>query len=281
MSELTVRRLLIDLDAPVARHWNGGDAFRTAFFNALSMSFPRGEQFFIDSLREGIKTLSPAEQERLAPELRGFIGQEATHRRIHALFNRQIEAHGLVNCWEPRITRRLKRLEKLPVLVDVAATAATEHFTAIFADWLLRDAALIADTEPRLQTLWIWHACEELEHRSTALDIYRAMGGNERWRRHLMRLVTFHFLSDLMRQTTLNLWRDGTLWRWNTWRSGWATVLGPRGMLRQLFKPWRHYFSAGFHPAGPGTASDVPARQWLAEHAWAYSVVPAPERSEA
>ena len=49
MTELVVRRLLIDLETPFARHWCGGDAFRSALFNALSMSFPVGEQFFIDA----------------------------------------------------------------------------------------------------------------------------------------------------------------------------------------------------------------------------------------
>ena len=53
MTDLVVRRLLIDLETPFARHWNGGDAFRSAFFNALSMSFPLGEQYFMDSVRNG------------------------------------------------------------------------------------------------------------------------------------------------------------------------------------------------------------------------------------
>jgi uncharacterized protein len=53
MTELVVRRLLVDLQTPLPRHWCGGDAFRTALFNALSMSFPVGEQFFIDSIRLG------------------------------------------------------------------------------------------------------------------------------------------------------------------------------------------------------------------------------------
>ena len=44
MAALAVRRLLIDLEAPVARHWCGGDAFQTALLNALSMSFPAGER---------------------------------------------------------------------------------------------------------------------------------------------------------------------------------------------------------------------------------------------
>ena len=57
MTDLTVRRLLIDLETPIDRHWFGGDAFRTALFNALSMSFPIGEQFFIDSVRGGMKAV--------------------------------------------------------------------------------------------------------------------------------------------------------------------------------------------------------------------------------
>jgi predicted metal-dependent hydrolase len=52
MTDLVVRKLLVDLTTPFAARWNGGDAFRSAFFNALSMSFPLGEQYFIDSVRQ-------------------------------------------------------------------------------------------------------------------------------------------------------------------------------------------------------------------------------------
>ena len=54
MTELVVRRLLIDLQSPFARNWCGGDAFSTAFFNALSVSFPFRGQFFIDGGRAGL-----------------------------------------------------------------------------------------------------------------------------------------------------------------------------------------------------------------------------------
>ena len=99
MTDLVVRRLLIDLETPFARHWNGGDAFRTAWFNALSMSFPVGEQFFIDSVKMGLKALPDDRREAMAGEIQGFIGQEATHRRIHALFNDQPQAQGHVHAW--------------------------------------------------------------------------------------------------------------------------------------------------------------------------------------
>jgi uncharacterized protein len=264
MTQLIVRRLLIDLEAPLPRHWCGGDAFRTALFNALSMSFPVGEQFFIDSVRAGLEQLRPALREDFAAEARGFIGQEATHRRIHDLFNAHLERQGLVNHWQARALRRMKRLEGVDVRAWVGLTAATEHFTAILAEHLLGRPDVLQGAEPRLAALWLWHASEESEHRSTAFDLYRALGGNELWRRRLFRTVTVYFLADLARQTLDNLWRDGSFWRASSWASGWRFVFGRGGLVRSLAAPWRRYLREDFHPS---QQDDSKARRWLAEHA--------------
>ncbi|HEU5293583.1 MAG TPA: metal-dependent hydrolase [Burkholderiaceae bacterium] len=249
MAELVVRRLLIDLETPPERHWCGGDAFRTAWFNALSMSFPAGEQFFIDSVRAGVQMLPEEEQARFEPAIRGFIGQEATHRRIHALFNAHLAKQGLVNHWEARALRRIRQLEGVDVRAGVGATAATEHLTAIMAEHLLSDASALQGVPARWATLWLWHASEETEHRATAFDLYRALGGNEKWRLRLFRLVTWHFVTDALRQTVHNLWRDGSFWRASTWASGWRFLFGRRGLLRALAGPWARYRSADFHPS--------------------------------
>lgn len=265
---LVVRRLLVDLATPLPRHWNGGDAFRTALFNALSMSFPVGEQFFIDSVRAGVAVLPAAEQARFQDEVRGFIGQEATHRHVHARFNAHLQQQGLVNHWAPRIDRRLRRLKSFDVRAWVAVTAATEHFTAILAEHLLRTPEQLAGTEPRLQALWFWHASEEAEHRSTAFDLYRALGGTERWRLRLFYVVTWHFCTDLLRQTAQNLWRDGTWKQPRTWVQGWRFVFGRQGLVPCLWAPWHDYRRADFHPA---QRANPEALQWLAQHtdAWA------------
>jgi len=180
MTDLVVRRLLVDMQAPVPRRWCGGDAFRTALFNALSMSFPVGEQFFIDSVRNGFKALPPEQQEPFRAEVQGFIGQEATHRRLHALYNAHSEKRGLVNHWAPRAQKRLKQMEGLDARHWLGITAANEHFTAIFADFMLHNADLLGDRDERLKTLWLWHSAEESEHKSTAFDLYKALGGGSR-----------------------------------------------------------------------------------------------------
>ncbi len=267
MTQLVVRRLLVDMEAPLARHWCDGDPFRSALFNALSMSFPVGEQFFIDSVRDGFKALPPEDQERFRAEVQGFVGQEATHRRLHALYNQHLERQGLDNRWGPRAAQRLQQLQGLDPRHALAITAANEHFTAIFADWLLHHPQVLGAQDARLATLWLWHSAEESEHRCTAFDLYRALGGNEYWRLKWFRRVTVFFLGDLLHQTWHNLRRDGTLWRWQTWKSAASFLFGRQGLVRGTFGPWRDYRRADFHPSQHDAQA---AQQWLQTHREAY-----------
>jgi uncharacterized protein len=267
MTDLVVRRLLVDMEAPIARHWCAGDAFRTALFNALSMSFPIGEQFFIDSVRNGFKELTAAQQERFRSDVQGFVGQEATHRRLHGLYNTQLEKLGLVNDWEPRARKRLKLLEGEHVRHWLGITAANEHFTAILADFLLQHPELLGDRDPRLVTLWLWHSAEESEHKSVAFDLYQALGGSHEWRIRWMKRITTIFLMDTFHQTVLNLKRDGTFWKWSTWRSAASYLFGKKGLVRLTYRPWREYFRRDFHPSQQDASA---SRRWLAENAGSY-----------
>lgn len=267
MTDLVVRRLLVDMDAPIARHWCAGDPFRTAFFNALSMSFPVGEQFFIDAVRAGHQALPAALREKMQVEVQGFVGQEATHRRLHGLYNQHLDRLGLVNRWAQRAQARLKLFDGADPRHPLAVTAANEHFTSILAHWLLTHPQVVDCEDQRLSTLWLWHSAEEAEHRSTAFDVYRALGGNEVWRLHWFRRVTLFFVYDLAHQTALNLWRDGTFWRWRTWKSAATFLFGQQGLLRGVFKPWRDYLRHDFHPSQHDAQV---ARQWLQAHRTAY-----------
>ena len=270
MTELVVRRLLIDLETPFEARWCGGDAFASALFNALSMSFPAGEQYFIDSVREGLQALPDDQRAALADEVRGFIGQEATHRRIHALFNAQLERLGFDNWIERKTAERRAAHAGDGLRNRVAATAATEHFTAILAEWLLRNTQLMANAEPRLRTLWQWHSAEESEHRNTAFDMYKALGGNHLWRIRVFRYITATFLLDISRQTLRNLQHDGSLWRWSTWRGAWRLLFGADGLIRGNYRPWRAYFAPDFHPSQQ--PAELSAR-WLLDNGSQYKVV--------
>ena len=270
MTALVVRRLLIDMETPIERHWCNGGPFRTALFNALSMSFPVGEQFFIDSVRNGFRALPPEQQDRFRAEVQGFVGQEATHRRLHSLYNAHLAQQGLVNDWALRAQRRLKLLDGTDPRHSVAITAANEHFTAILADWILHNADQMGTQDPRLVTLWMWHSAEESEHKSTAFDLYQALDGSHAWRITWFRRVTMIFLGDTLRQTLNNVRRDGTLWQWRTWTDAASFLFGRRGLIRQTWRPWRDYLRRDFHPSQQDASE---SRRWLAEHSDQYTPV--------
>jgi uncharacterized protein len=280
-NRLTIRKLEIDLANGFDRHWFGGDAFMSQYHNALSMSFPVGEQSFIDSVRDCVKLLPASpEHDALRETAAQFIGQEATHRHLHGLYNAQLERQGLVNHWAVWATRRIRLGHRLNVAPRhfLTVTAAYEHITAVMASYLLRHAFLMDKADPRLATLWLWHAAEETEHRAVAFDLYRALGGNYAWRIrwYLQALLLFGF--DMVRQTAINLWHDGTLFRPSTWWSAARFAAGRHGAIWHVTGPLLAYFRRDFHPdqeshADPEQTSQGLARRWLASHADRFRVV--------
>jgi predicted metal-dependent hydrolase len=265
MSTLTVRKLEIDLSEGFGRHWLGGDAYRTQLFNALSMTFPIGEQMFIDSLRAvPPEQLDPA----LRAEVRDFIGQEASHRFVHIRYNAQLARQGLPHTLEAKLAARVQMIGQFDVKSRLAISCALEHYTAILADGLLRHPEWLADAEPAMRALWSWHAAEETEHKAVAFDAYRAAGGKY-WRRVLWYLhVSLIFWFDTFLQTVHNLRNDGQLFKVRTWASGARMWFGRRGLAWHLLAPGLHYLSPRFHPWQHDNRKLVSA--WLESNTEAY-----------
>lgn len=270
---LPVRKLSVDLASGFPHHWHGGDAFRTQFFNALSMSFPVGEQFFIDSVRNALERLDAghprhAEMRALA---RGFTGQEATHRHIHGLYNAELERQGLDNRWQHWSRARIAFLHRRTAhpLHALAITCAYEHFTALLADGTLRYPRWLEGAHAPMQTVWRWHAAEETEHRSVAFDLYRALGGSNAWRVRWYLYVGLVFLVDAMRQTAINLRRDGHLWRPGTWLSALRFFWGRDGVAWRSLPALLRYLRRDFHPDQEHAVppASTLANEWLAANA--------------
>ncbi|TNE32138.1 MAG: metal-dependent hydrolase, partial [Alphaproteobacteria bacterium] len=81
---LIVRDQRFDRTYNTPRWWHANDPVATAWYNSVSASLPRGEAFFIDTLRDFREGLPP----RLAREIKAFINQEINHTREHVAFNR-------------------------------------------------------------------------------------------------------------------------------------------------------------------------------------------------
>jgi predicted metal-dependent hydrolase len=233
-----------------SRWWHGGDPFATAFYNALSATFPKGEAFFVESVRQ-FREGAPA---KLAEEIKGFTTQEAIHSREHAAFNKAaLDAGYDLKPLEDQVQRRLDFIRSKPPIASVASTMALEHFTAIFAHELLADPRHLADAEPEAQALWRWHAIEEIEHKGVAYDTWlhatRHWPRFKRWKvkANVMLLATRNFTVDRTRGAIELLRQDG-ITGFNAWfgllRFMWFTP----GMMRKIFGAWASFFMPGFHP---------------------------------
>jgi uncharacterized protein len=279
-ASMTIRALQVDFSQGFDRRWFGGDAFRSAYFNAMSMTFPLGEQSFIDSIK-GVDHLiderieSEAERAQLRAQLTDFSAQEATHRHIHTQYNAVLAQQGFENAVEKRIEKRLERFKNEHPMNLLAATCAYEHYTAILSDVMLKNPAASESMQPMMRRLWLWHALEETEHKAVAFDLYKRLGGHERGRIVAYLLAMVFMQIDALLQTTNNLRRDGALWKPSTLWGALTFYFGRpskgNGWIWMTTRPLLAYFKRNFHPNQLGEPA-LPS-EYASKHAQDWRVV--------
>ena len=236
--------------ASTSRLWHGGRVEATAIYNALSTTFPKGEAFFVESVR-AFREGAPA---KLASEIKAFTTQEAIHSREHDAFNRRaIDAGYDLSKLEAKVDQRLAETKAKPLIASLAATTALEHFTAILAHELLANPRHLEGAEAESAALWRWHAVEEIEHKGVAYDTWlHATRHWTRWRRwkvkaQVMLYITRHFVTDRT-AAALQLMRQDGVTGFNAWRSLLAYLWVRPAIFRKIGGAWLRYFLPGFHP---------------------------------
>jgi predicted metal-dependent hydrolase len=250
--DLTIqpRDMAFGRDAPSGRWWLGGDPVGTAFYNALSATFPLGERFFMDSVRR-YRNVAPA---NLKTQIAGFLAQEAMHTREHIFFNKQIADHGFdIAAMEDRTRARLDFARTRPPLQQLGATIALEHFTAILAHALLADPRHLEGASDEARAMWRWHAIEEVEHKSVAYDVYMAAAASlpapRRWTLRVLTMVAAtHLLFAVVGSNIADIFTSDGINNGRTWRRLFHFMLVRPGMLRQVMGSYFAYFLPGFHP---------------------------------
>lgn len=232
------------------RWWVANDPIATAFYNALSATFPRGEAFFVESVR----AFREGADDKLAQEIRAFTTQEVMHSREHVAFNKKaVDAGYDLTKLEERVIWRLDIVKSKHPIVSLAATMCLEHFTAILAHELLRDPRHLKDADPEAAAMWRWHAIEEIEHKGVAYDTWRhatkALPRFKRWKikSKVMLLVTKNFLVDRSMGVRELLRQDG-ITGFEAWRRMLSFAFVRPGMMRKILGAWLGFFMPGFHP---------------------------------
>ena len=245
--EIVPRNRHFNIEDVLKTEWHSNDRFKTAFFDAMSILFPLGEQFFIDSVKAFRGKFDDPELER---RIRGFMAQEAIHRREHQHYNEALcRARGVsIEKMERAVFVRQKFARRyLSPMQQLAGTVAFEHLTAILADALFRNPEALEGADPDMAEMWRWHALEETEHKAVAYDVYVAVGGQTWRRRVVMALVTLEFAQHVVRNMRLLL-RDYEGSRFKLWRDGLKFLFGKRGAMRGVMRPYLDFYKKDFHP---------------------------------
>ena len=232
------------------RWWNGGNAVATAFYNSLSLTFPKGEAFFIESVRN-FRDKVPQQQQA---QIDAFIKQEAAHSREHGNLNNQVEQAGYdVAPMHADLDSRLALLKDAPPIFGLVTTVALEHFTAIIAHACLKHEAHFKGASADAARLWKWHAIEEIEHKGVAYDTFLAatahLSAYKRWKlRSLVMLnISYNFLHGRVRAMRQFLRQDGIDGP-GAWLRVFSYLVIYPGLLRQIFPSWLAFFRPKFHP---------------------------------
>jgi predicted metal-dependent hydrolase len=254
----TPRNLHFAIGRDVPRYWLGGRKSVTTFFDNLSVFFPVGERFFMHTVHAHQRHVK---DEALLREVRAFCGQEGLHGREHERYNAWLLSHGLpVDRLERSVDRLLKGVKKrLPLRMQLAATCALEHFTAIMAQMLLGHPENLEGAHPTMAALWRWHAAEENEHRAVAYDVYMASGGHYAERVTVMLVASLIFWARVARHQVQLMKADGTASSPEEWRALLSYLFVTPGTLRRILPHYLAYYRPGFHP------SDIDSSALLAE----------------
>ena len=255
----------VDLTS-VPKHWLAGNAAATAISNGINMLFPAGERFFVRSVKRYLDRIPEGE---LREQVKAFFKQEGKHASAHDDFNDVLREHGF------DIERFLDRYQaisrwfedRLPGKLNLAGTAAAEHFTAILAEGAFSKGILDA-LDPHMQKLLAWHAAEEIEHKAVAFDVLAFVDDS-----YALRIAGLAYATVML----------GAFWAWATAMLLRQERLGLRATLRELAKMRaddpiirrvflrgiRQYLRSDFHPRD--NANERLAAQWFAAHGYPYT----------
>jgi predicted metal-dependent hydrolase len=226
-----------------------GDIVMSHVLAVLSGVFPDGEDYFVRAVERVRERITDPV---LRAAVEGFVGQESMHGREHRVLNDRLAELGYptraIGAYVRWLFRNRERIHN--ERLHLAFTAALEHYTATLAETLLSVPEARAEVgQPSVQSLLMWHALEEAEHKAVAFDVYRYVGGSEAMRLFAMWVTHALFVLETGTWTLISLAMDSDARRHpvRVLKGFWRLRHSPftsKAAVGQLFQ----YTSRGFHP---------------------------------
>lgn len=248
MDNFPVRPLQFDIEKVAPRDfvWSKTCPEFSVFINALGLHVPHFERYLVRTMTK-IKPL--IKDEGLLRDVSAIIGQEAHHAKNFLHFNRAMTAR------YPRVAAMdaeardyfAGRAKSDPIKVLVGFTAGYETFTFLAGMIILDNYnKWIADSEPVMKALWVWHQVEEVEHGAVAFDVYKYLyGRDEYFRKWMVFLALVHIASETIKAYTHMAKVEG--WLRNPFKAI-SRMAFCVGMLLRLLRSALPVFRRDYHP---------------------------------
>jgi uncharacterized protein len=223
------------------------NCLKSAYIAAMSATFPAGEGEFIKSVR---MFRDQVEDEDLKQQIKGFIGQEAHHSLQHKRFNEALREKGydavrLEGVFEKDLAWSIKSRKDKERL---GFTVCVEHMTAVLAYDFLTKPERMHGMDPSIKPLMLWHAVEELEHKSVAFDLYMQVVGNRKFLHRAMRVAMVLLSYRFMKYSVKLLWWAKRRPSWREMKGFWKFLYGKGGLMRAMAPQMKDFFRDDFHP---------------------------------
>ena len=178
--QIQARKVHFDLTG-IPLEWIPGHPVASTMVNLFNVVLPTAEYWFVETFNEALPLVRDP---HLADDMRGFIGQEATHAETHdKVLTDFLTANGVD--YQPVLDQVSHVFEKILApkqftdpkrrLNDLCdrlwLIAAVEHYTALLGDFVLNCNWEDHGADPTMTDLFRWHGSEEVEHRSVAHDV--------------------------------------------------------------------------------------------------------------
>lgn len=243
--EIPIRHPEFSFDASIPKHWADGNPVVSHAFNALNLTFPDGERFFIHAVNDNLGAI---DDPSLLRQARAFAGQEAVHGREHERYFDILRDQGYrIDGFLKHFRRFGKLIDRMPAKLRIAMTAGAEHYTATLGHFAVSDER-IRRFHPTMEALIIWHATEEVEHKAVAFDVMQAAGVSYPVRMLGYLLATVVLLSWVGIGARMLLRQDGIKFaETKAMRAELGASVAPE-LIAHTRNQLRAYFRRDFHP---------------------------------
>lgn len=177
LRDIKVRKVDFKIRDGLPIRWFKNNLLISHFVDSLHLIFPDGEKFFIRSVKAHEDYIKDPE---LMRQVKAFIGQELIHGNEHKKFWDNLRNNGYDvdkfldfynNLSYEIIEKSMNNL--FGPKFSLSVTVALEHYTATLAKFAFEEMKELEGVHDNMREMLLWHAAEEVEHRSVAFDVLK------------------------------------------------------------------------------------------------------------